>query len=106
MSLESRYTPFTLKRKVKAASSVVAPTLTTIGYYRGFIQPTTGTQLVFLGPQLSEQFSHRLYCALTVPATAGDIIEQGELTATVVYSKQVDGVSSVSHHKELFLQQA
>jgi len=102
VSLESRYRPFTLSRPASAANTVTAPTRTVVGPYRGFIQPRSGQEQQRFNA-LNEQYTHICYCPVSVPAQYGDLIEQDGTTWRVVFSVQVTGISSVSHHKELLL---
>lgn len=103
MSLAQRYRPFTLKRQDTPASAMTEPTYTTVGTYRGFIQPVSGNESTLFS-KVDENYSHRLYTGLDTPVEYGDRIEQDGLTWRAVETKQPRGVSAVQHHKEILLE--
>lgn len=102
MSLARRYRPFILYRVSQGASAVDEPTRATVGVYRGFIQPVSGTETT-QAEGLKELRSHRLYTFTTTPIEQGDEIEQDGVVYRAVFTTQPRGVSSVQHHKEVDL---
>lgn len=104
MSLEARYTPFALYRDDPKKRAIDEPCRELVGYYKGFIQPVGGSETQRFG-KTDEQYTHRCYCPVAVPAEYNDVITQGGVEWTVVFSTQTVGISSVNHHKELLLEQ-
>lgn len=102
MSLARRYRPFELYRLTPGASSVDEPTRERVGTYRGFIQPISGSETTQANA-LKELRSHRLYTSTQTPVEQGDEIEQDGVTYRAVFTTQVNGISSVQHHKEVDL---
>ena len=101
--LEQKYKPLELQRQTPGTSQMDEPTYVKVGVFRGFIQPVSGGESSAFD-KVAERFSHRLYTNIATPAIYGDRVIQGGVTWRVVYATQVDGISSVGHHKEVLLQ--
>lgn len=103
MSIERFYRPFTLIRPSSGAGSVAEPGETTVGVYRGHIQPTNGSETLS-DVALRERYANTLYTYVATPAEYGDFVEQDGVRHRVVFSKQAAGIAGQSHHKEIGLE--
>jgi hypothetical protein len=100
--IDRYYRPFTLQRQADGATIVSEPSYTTVGTYRGFIQPRSGSETSTFNA-VDESYRHVLYTAKSTPVQYGDRIVQDGVTWRAVFVTQPTGIAGQSHHKEIGL---
>ena len=101
--LTDYYTMFSIFETTPNPVLGQAPTETTIGFYKGFIQPVSSSE-TFLQGKSAEKATHRLYTGMTTPIEKGYRINQKSQNYRVIASIiQPGGISGVDHHKEVLL---
>ena len=80
-----------------------APTNSIVGYFKGFIQPVSSSEM-FMMAKSAENATHRLYTNLGTDIVKGDKINQNSTDYVVIADiTQPTGVSGVDHHREILL---
>lgn len=100
--LTKKYTPYIVERITGTQGNKSYATIAS-GYYIGFIQPISGNER-FDKQKSGEDSTHRLYTPVGAALQEGDkITDKNGQIYIVVFSEQADGISAMSHHKEILL---
>ena len=100
MALDNYYKALTLTKTTSTEWGGIVDVVTN---WTGFIQPISGGE-VFKNGRAGEEITHRLYIATNFTGVYRDKVIQNSISYRIVYSNQVEGISSVDHHKEILLE--
>ena len=101
--LTDYYTTFTLKENTPGVGIYDDPSFTVVGYYKGFIQPVSSSE-IFLQGKSAEVATHRLYTGMRTPIEKGQQVSQfGQSYIVISDIIQPKGISGVNHHREVLM---
>jgi hypothetical protein len=105
MAIEDFYTSLDIDKVTTTGSGDVRSTSTwtaVSGDHIGFIQPVSGSES-FRDGRAGEAVTARMYCPVDTPGEYLYRVTQNSVTYSMLYTIQPQGISSVSHHKEILL---
>lgn len=100
--IERYYRSFTLQRQSDGATPMSEPSYETLGTYRGYIQPRSGSETTSFSA-VDESYRYVLYTDTSTPVRYGDRVVQDDVTWRAVFATQPAGIAGQAHHKEIGL---